>query len=68
MTRKKKLSLYIKELERKRADIEIKLHYYRHPTEDNDIAFFSVKYLEQRLSDVERVINTLSTINENITK
>ena len=68
MTRKKKLSLYIKELERKKADIEIKLNYYRHPIDNIDIAYFSVKYLEQRLGDVQRVINTLCTINEKVTK
>jgi len=64
MTRKKKLQLYLKELERDRHRLQLQLDWFKNPAEQNDVAYFSLKYLQKRMSDVERVIHTIRLIIE----
>ncbi len=61
MTRKKKLLLYIAELERELDEIAIKLDWYSKL--ENDVDYISLQHYRKKLISLERVINTLMLIS-----
>jgi len=62
MTRKKKLQLYIKELEREKSELEIKISWF--DGQDNDVAFFSGRFYQKKVEFVNKVIHTLRLITQ----